>query len=300
MRSAGETLRGRAGLGGKRIGETMTMRCGLTAEIVGYRSASDMTVRFPDGSEREHVSYAHFKAGQVLPDARGRVGETAPAANGLTAEITEYNGSLDVTVRFSNGKVRSHVTYQQFKSGRLPDEPQRKKKARMRLEDGGQVVRVLSMDAEGTAAVLMEDGSTREGVPAGGITVSAESGKKEPGGRKNWRLGERRMMRCGLEAEITGYTSASDMTVRFSDGSAVAGASYYKFSRGLLSPGPRAGREGERRKMRCGAEAEVYKYFDSHHIIVRFDGGGFKACSYQNFRSGRVLPPAPGNGGMDG
>lgn len=49
--------------------------------------------------------------------AAQRTGMTRKMKNGLMAEITAYNGSGDITVRFENGKVNKHATYANFLQG---------------------------------------------------------------------------------------------------------------------------------------------------------------------------------------
>lgn len=43
-----------------------------------------------------------------------RVGEKVLQKNGMTAEIIEYHRSSNITVRFEDGKIVSHVSYYNF------------------------------------------------------------------------------------------------------------------------------------------------------------------------------------------
>ena len=53
-----------------RIGEKYPQHCGLVAEIIEYKKATDVTVRFDNGEIREGVRDSKLKAGSVLPPSR--------------------------------------------------------------------------------------------------------------------------------------------------------------------------------------------------------------------------------------
>lgn len=50
-----------------RIGERNLMNCGMEAEIITYRNASDIDIKFDDGTIVEHRQYREFRNGIVLP-----------------------------------------------------------------------------------------------------------------------------------------------------------------------------------------------------------------------------------------
>lgn len=107
-----------------RIGEVRRMKCGLEAEIVKYNSNKNISVRFSNGELREDIPYSSFRAGLVRPPSIGKngrltsvVGDVQRMNCGLNAEIIEYNGCNDITVRFSNGVVKGGISYQAFKKG---------------------------------------------------------------------------------------------------------------------------------------------------------------------------------------
>ena len=49
------------------------------------------------------------------------------------------------------------------------------------------------------------------------------------------RVGEKRMMNCGMEAEIIAYRGCMDMDVRMTDGRIVKGCQYNTFKHGAIS-----------------------------------------------------------------
>lgn len=73
----------------KRIGEIQIQNCGLEAEIIGYRNADDIDVRFTDGTIVEHRAYCHFTnkiighptidirdIGKIYPKGRSKIYHT--------------------------------------------------------------------------------------------------------------------------------------------------------------------------------------------------------------------------------
>lgn len=105
----------------ERIGKKQIQNCGLEAEIIEYRSASDMDVRFPDGTTVEHRAYSDFKKGSIdHPNkAANRIGKTHIQKCGLETEIIEYRKSDDIDIRFPDGTIVEHRTYGQFKRGSI-------------------------------------------------------------------------------------------------------------------------------------------------------------------------------------
>lgn len=107
-----------------RNGERRTMKCGLEATIISYRSAKDLDVQFETGEIREHCRYQNFQKGQILPVSLNEVpvthkGEISRMKCGLKAEIIAYRRSEDMDVRFLDGSVRRHCAYSHFSKGEI-------------------------------------------------------------------------------------------------------------------------------------------------------------------------------------
>lgn len=106
------------------------------------------------------------------------------------------------------------------------------------------------------------------------------------------RIGEKRIMGNGMEAELIAYRGAADIDVRLSDGSIHRGKRYWAFKNGMLGPHlyhPVTDRTGERRRMNCGMEAEVIAYRKATDIDIRFsDGLVIRHRKYANFLNGSI------------
>ena len=163
-----------------RLGETHMMNCGMEATVIRYGKYSDIDVRFEDGVVAKHKEYKAFKKGSIArPAAENRLGETRMMNCGMEATIIRYNGVHDIDVRFEDGTVVEHKTYDAFKKGKIANP---------------------------------------------NIKAFAEA-----------RLGETRMMNCGMEAAIIRYGRYDDIDIRFEDGAVVEHKAYDTFKNGEIS-----------------------------------------------------------------
>ena len=108
-----------------RLGETVLMKCGQSATIIAYKNQLDITVRFEDGTVREHCRYEAFVHGNVLnPNVtlqKKKVGEQSVNQDGEQMILKEYKNSKEVMVEFSDG-VQIRTDYYRFLKG-LPRHP---------------------------------------------------------------------------------------------------------------------------------------------------------------------------------
>ena len=166
-----------------------------------------------------------------------RVGETRVMNCGMEATIIRYGKAIDIDVRFEDGKVVVHKKYDQFKKGEIANP---------------------------------------------NMKVSAKN-----------RLGETRMMNCGMKATIIRYGNAGDIDVRFEDRAIAKRKGYREFKKGkIANPNIKTSAEnrlGETRMMNCGMEAAIIRYGGATDIDVRFeDGTVVKHGVYGNFKKGEI------------
>ena len=102
-----------------RVGEIRMANCGLEMEIIAYRTAHDMDVRFSTGEMKEHVAYGDFLSGKIKPVTTSPVGMVRTAKNGLRMKIVEYRGACDVDIMFEDGVINQHKAMKQFRSGQI-------------------------------------------------------------------------------------------------------------------------------------------------------------------------------------
>ena len=108
-----------------RLGETRMMNCDMEATIIRYGNSKDIDVRFEDGTIAKCKMYGEFKRGNIAhpsTTAENRLGETQMMNCGMEATIIRYENSRDIDVRFEDGKVVGHKTYNAFKKGEIAHE----------------------------------------------------------------------------------------------------------------------------------------------------------------------------------
>ena len=99
-----------------RTGETTMATNGMKMTIIAYRNSRDVDVQFEDGAIRSRVCYSAFKRGNIShPSEKERTGETAIAKNGMKMTIITYRDAANIDVRFEDGYVACHKTYDSFK-----------------------------------------------------------------------------------------------------------------------------------------------------------------------------------------
>ena len=223
-----------------RVGETRVMKCGMEAIIIRYGGATDIDVRFEDGTVVKNRWYGNFKKGEIAnPNIKTftevRLGETRMMNCGMEATIIRYGGATDIDVRFEDGAVVKHKAYGEFKKG--------------------------------------------------GIAHPSTTAKA--------RLGETRMMSCGMKATIIRYENADDINICFEDGKVVEHKTYRAFKKGYIAHQntnvPVEARLGETQMMNCGMEATIIRYENSRDIDVCFEDGkvvGHK--TYNAFKKGEI------------
>lgn len=121
-----------------RIGEKKILNCGMEAEIIDYQNKDDMSIKFIDGTIREHIRYVNWSSGKIKHPALSikpksikakqcnlkmskalHIGEKNKMNCGMEAEIIEYNGSKNITVLFADGTVVKNKCYCAFKKGEI-------------------------------------------------------------------------------------------------------------------------------------------------------------------------------------
>ena len=223
-----------------RLGETRMMKCGMKATIIRYGSATDIDVRFEDGTVVKNRWYGNFKKGEIAnPNIKTftevRLGETRMMNCGMEATIIRYGGATDIDVRFEDGAVAKNKAYGEFKKG--------------------------------------------------GIAHPSTTAKA--------RLGETRMMNCSMKATIIRYENADDINICFEDGKVVEHKTYRAFKKGYIAHQntnvPVKAHLGETQMMNCGMEATIIRYEGNTNIDVRFeDENVVEHKTYNAFKKGYI------------
>ena len=165
-----------------------------------------------------------------------RLGKTKMMSCGMEATIIRYRGATDIDVRFKDGAIAKHKTYNLFKEGGIAN-PNMKVSAETRLGE----TRMMNCDMEATIIrygnskdidVRFEDGTIAK---CKGYKEFKKGGIANPSTTAENRLGETRMMNCGMKATIIRYENNRDIDVRFEDGKVVGHKAYGTFKKGEIA-----------------------------------------------------------------
>jgi len=225
-----------------------------------------------------------------------RLGETRMMNCDMDATIIRYGNNKDIDVRFKDGTVVKHKAYNAFEKGNIAN-TNIKASAENRLGETnmmncGMKATIIRYGKYSDIDVRFEDGieavhKTYNSFKKGNIAhqktnVSAEA-----------RLGETRMMNCGMKATIIRYGNVMDIDVCFEDGTAVKDRRYEDFKKGrIANPNTKASAENrldETQMMKCGMKATIIRYNGGCDIDVRFeDGTVVEDRRYAKFKRGEI------------
>ena len=216
-----------------RLGETRTMNCGMEATIIRYGNATDIDVRFEDGAVTKHKAYKEFGNGKIAnPNVKDRLGEARMMNCGMKATIARYNGERDIDVRFEDGIVMEHKSYSKFKRGNI---------AHPSTTAGNRLGETQGMNCGMVATIIRYGNATdidvrfKDGIIVKNRTYDAFKKGNIDNPNFNPRLGETRMMNCGMEATIIRYGNNTDVDVCFEDGAIVEHKAYDAFKKGGIA-----------------------------------------------------------------
>lgn len=309
-----------------RIGEKRVMNCGDEAEIIAYRKASDIDVRFSTGAVCTHRIYQEFVNGNIMnPDntvcvrgqrpLRSRIGEVRHMRSGMKVTIIAYRNCDDIDVQWEDGLIRQHCSYNSFCRGliahpavsrgsRAKNERVGEKRV-MRCQRTAEIIayrKAVDIDVRWDDGVVVQHTDYRRfkrGDLAYPKTRMLHSNNKPmKGSVKVDHTGESSVMNCGLAVEIIEFHNSMDITVQFENGIIVPHRQYSEFKRGVIQcPGQqqslkRANAEkliGSRQKMSCGLYATITAYRGYKDVDVLFDDGVLvEHVSYKKFLNGNV------------
>ena len=284
-----------------RLDETCMMNCGMKATIIRYNGVRDIDVRFEDGAVAVHKAYGKFKKGgianpNIKTSAKNCLSETRMMNCGMEATIIRYGGYKDIDVRFEDGTVVEHKGYSAFKRGEIANPNVKTFANRLdetRMMNCGMEATIIRYGRSDDIDVRFKDGAIAK------CKRYKEIKKGEiahPSTTAEARLGETRMMKCGMKATIIRYGKYTDIDVRFEDGTIIEHRQYIQFKKGgIANPNFKASAEnclGETRMMNCGMEATIIRYNTGKDIDVRFeDETVVEHRGYGNFKTGGITHP---------
>lgn len=279
--------------------EARMMHCGLMAEIIAYRSCNDMDVRFETGHIRYGVRYSDFKAEKLAEFSNEekramRRGEIRTMHCGMNAEITDYPRSTNISVEFENSTERAGVNYDSFKKGSVSPRP-RTRVGEKKMMNCGLMAEIIAYHGNKDIDVRFENKAIREHMTyyafqKGSIALAERVKSQRQIDDEKKYVGQRRMMKCGMEGEIVAFHGYANIEVKLSNNE-ICSTDVRSFNAGVVTP-TRA-YLGEIRTMRCGQEARVVSFRTKDDIDIEFVDTGFvrKKVTYGAFSAGQIKAP---------
>ncbi len=107
------------------LGETKVMKNGMKATIIEYKTYSNISVRFEDGTRVDNKSKNSFDRGEIknpnVPNLKKTdiTGTTKMMNCGMTATVISYKTANDVDVQFEDGTIVMHKSKDSFLKGSI-------------------------------------------------------------------------------------------------------------------------------------------------------------------------------------
>lgn len=225
-----------------------------------------------------------------------RLGETRMMNCGMEATIIRYGGYNDIDVRFEDGSVVEHKAYGNFKRGGIVNPNIRAfvkdRLGETRMMNCGMEATIIRYESAKDMDVCFKDGAIVEHRKYDSFKRGEIANPNMKVSAKN-RLGETRMMNCGMKATIIRYGNAGDIDVRFEDRAIAKRKGYRDFKKGeIANPNIKASavnRLGETQMMNCGMKATIIRYNGVRDIDVRFEDGTIVGSkTYNAFKKGNI------------
>lgn len=224
-------------------------------------------------------------------------------SNGMKCTIVEMTSCRDITVMFEDGVIVRDRDYGSFKKGNIahPDETSEAKKNKRlfqkRIMNNGHEATVIEYDGWDKLVIEFDNGEK----VYNRNWWSFENGKIGlPSSYVKNCIGERKLQKRGMFAEIISCVDANHIDVRFDDGTIIKNRKYSDFINGIIgNPNllPARNRKdteriGEVRVMNDGSTGTIVAYRNAGDIDIDFgDGRIARHKKYAHFSAGRVKCP---------
>ena len=222
-----------------RVGETRLMNCGMKCTIIKYFRSDNITIQFENGSIIKNKSYQSFKKGLISnpnlkEDYSKRLGETKMMKCGMKCTIVEYINAKNITVQFEDGTIIKNKTYQSFKNSVINNPNFNKYVGKTNMMNCGMKATIVEYINTKNITVKFEDGVI---VMNKAYDAFKKGSIANPNLLKDYskRLGETKMMKCGMKATIIEYINSINITVQFEDGIIIKNKVYSNFKKGEIA-----------------------------------------------------------------
>ena len=290
----------------QKMGKTNIANNGMKMTIIAYRSSKDIDVQFEDGTIVEHAKLVNFRRGNISNTPKGirtdRIGETNIANNGMKMTIIAYHSSNDIDVKFEDGTIVEHRSYQSFSKGCMAHpyitSPNSLCPSPIAIQDrigetnianNGMKMTIIAYRKSEDIDVQFENGcvvkhKTYSNFKNGQIYMKIN------------RVGETNIANNGMKMTIIAYRRSEDIDIQFEDGTIVEHRRYAEFKRGEISNVPVKNlyhRVGETNTANNGMKMTIITYRSCKDIDVQFEDGYITKTVYGSFKNSSVKHEFP-------
>ena len=232
-----------------KVGHKTMANNGMEMEIVAYRSANDIDVKFEDGTIVENKSYAAFTRGSfrnhnkrnISDKYMSKLGETVTANNGQQMTLIAYRHAKDIDVRFEDGTIVTNREYFNFKKGEIWNPncpttrvPRKNRTGEEIVSNQGQKMKIIAYRSCADIDVQFEDGTIVHNRTYKAFKNGSIQNPEVNKAFREARVGETSIAKNGMEMKIIAYHNARTVDVQFEDKTIVRGTRYRYFKKGLV------------------------------------------------------------------
>lgn len=224
-----------------RVGETsVSLSNNMKMEIIAYRNAHDIDIKFEDGAEVYHKSYDPFVKGKIKYPSVALIGKTKRMRNGYDCTITAARGYNDIDVVFSNGVENKHQTMSNWRAGIIGFpldylKIRSKELALLRVGltrkmNNGIDATIIAYKNENDIDIQFDTGEIKRGVRYGNFLRGSIATNE-----RFCKVGQINTMSNGMKATITQYRNYQDIDIEFEDGKKREHVRYKEFLYGRIA-----------------------------------------------------------------
>ncbi len=250
---------------------------------------------FPIQIVKDKDGYIYRRSTGILSliQKEQRIGASKMMECGMEATVIAYRNSGDIDVKFTNGRIRRHVPWLLFERGLITDKTKPQPKdylGKTKIMNCGLECTITKYADAENIEVTFSNGETRQAtykrfkrgtiLPPSRTRITKEKAVLS-------RLHEKRMMKCGMEAEIIEYKDSAHIKIRFEDGN-IRNANYAAFLKGTVEPHNRRDKAfhiGETRQLDRGMTATIVEYNNSDDMLVKYSDGVLQRTTYSAFKA---------------
>ena len=177
-----------------------------------------------------------------MADFYDRTGEVVTATNGLTATIIAYRSCKDLDAQFSDGVIKSHITYAQFVKGQIRhpnitcNNMVVSRVGETNTATNGMEIKIVKYHNSLDVDIEFEDGVvvTHRAYRSFITGKVAHPTKSRMDYMKESRIGQENTNYLGQHFRIIAYRDSCDLDVQFDNGAIVYHRKYFEFKSGKI------------------------------------------------------------------